>query len=156
MTLGMKVGLGLGDFVMDGDQATPRKEDIATPPNFWPMFIVPNGWMDEDATWYESRPRPRPHCIIRRGPSSPRQGHSSPPLFGPCLLWPRSPISATPELFTCSIARSATRRYLIYSEAILWVFAPQGRHDAPIGVKCGTEDGGLLLRAKFHPDRCNG
>jgi len=94
MTLGMKVGLGLGDFVMDGDQATPRKEDIATPPNFWPMFIVPNGWMDEDATWYESRPRPRPHCA-RRGPSCPRKRHSSPsPVFGPCQLWPRSPISA--------------------------------------------------------------
>jgi len=52
------------------------------------------GWMrmDEDATWYGSRPRPRPHCV-RRGPSSLRKGHSSPPLFGPCLLWPRSPIS---------------------------------------------------------------
>jgi len=54
--------------------------------------------MDEDATWYGSRPRPRPHCI-RRGPSSPRKGHSI--LFGPCLLWPRSPISATAELLYC-------------------------------------------------------
>jgi len=35
--------------------------------------------MDKDATWYGSRPRPKPHCI-RRGPSSPRKGHSS-PLF---------------------------------------------------------------------------
>jgi len=25
----------------------------------------------------------------------PRKGHSSPPLFGPCILWPRSPIWAT-------------------------------------------------------------
>jgi len=40
--------------------------------------LWPNGWMDEDATWYGSRPRPRPHCI-RRGPSSPRNGRSSPP-----------------------------------------------------------------------------
>ena len=53
--------------------------------------------MDEDATWYGSRPQPRPHCI-RRGPSSAWNGHSSPPhLFGPCLLWPRLPISATAE-----------------------------------------------------------
>ena len=29
-------------------------------------------------------------------------------------------------------------------------FAPQGRHVAPMGVKFGT-----LLRAKFHPHRCN-
>jgi len=36
-------------------------------------------------------------------PAPPRKGHSSPaPLFGPCLLWPRSPISATAELlFVC-------------------------------------------------------
>ena len=35
-----------------------------------------NGWMDQDATWYGDRPRPRPHCA-RWGPSSPTQkGHS--------------------------------------------------------------------------------
>ena len=51
--------------------------------------------MDEDATWYRSRPWLRPH---RDGdPASPQRGHSSPPLFGPCLLWPWSPISVTAE-----------------------------------------------------------
>ena len=46
------------------------------------------------------------------------------------------------------------------------IFAPQGRHVAPIRVKFGTEEGtevfgteegtkGPLLRAKFHPYRCN-
>jgi len=35
--------------------------------------------MDEDATWYRSRPRPRPHCV-RRGPSSsPAKGAEQPP-----------------------------------------------------------------------------
>jgi len=53
--------------------------------------------MDKDTTWYGSRPRPRPHWI-RRGLSSPQRGTAAPPLFGPCLLWPRSPISATAEL----------------------------------------------------------
>jgi len=24
--------------------------------------LWPNGWMDQDATWYEGRPRPWPHC----------------------------------------------------------------------------------------------
>jgi len=66
-------------------------------PIFGPYLVWPNGWMDEDTTWYGSRPRPRPHCI-RPGLSYPRKGHSSPPLFGPCLLWPWSPISATAEL----------------------------------------------------------
>ena len=59
-------------------------------------------------------------------------------------------------LFTGSIVRSASRRYLIYSEADFEVF----RHVAPMGVKFGMEEGtegplGPLLRAKFHPHRCN-
>ena len=49
--------------------------------------LWPNGWMDQNATWYGSRSRPTPHCV-RWGPSShPQMGHNSPPLFG-CLLWP--------------------------------------------------------------------
>ena len=43
-------------------------------------------------------------------------------------------------IFTGSIARSATRRYLIYSEANFEVFRPAERHVAPMGVKFGTEE----------------
>ena len=75
MSLGMEVDLSPGDFVFDGDPATPRKRAHPSPPNFWSMSIVPNGWIDEDATWYGSRPRPRP-----RGPSYSRKKHNS-PLF---------------------------------------------------------------------------
>jgi len=72
-------------------------------PVFGSCLLCPNGWMDEDANWYGSRPQPRPHCI-RRGPSSPRKKHHSPPpLFGPCLLWRRSPISAIAEILFCSL-----------------------------------------------------
>jgi len=39
MPLGMEVGLGLGDFIFDGDPAPPRKKGTA-PPNFWPISIV--------------------------------------------------------------------------------------------------------------------
>jgi len=45
MALGMEVGLGPGDFVLDGDQ--PRKESTPTHPIFWPTSIVGNrldGW----------------------------------------------------------------------------------------------------------------
>jgi len=39
------------------------------------------------------------HIVLDGDPApSPRKGLSSPPLFGPCLLWPRSPMSATDEL----------------------------------------------------------
>jgi len=80
------------------DSATPPQKRGSPPPKkIQPMFIVAKRLMDEDASWYGSRPQPRPHCT-RRAPSYARNGHSSPHLFGPCLLWPRSPISATTEL----------------------------------------------------------
>jgi len=61
-------------------------------------FHIHRGWVNEDANRYGSRPRPRPHCV-RQEPSSPAKGaQQPPPLFGPCLLWPRSPIPATSEL----------------------------------------------------------
>ena len=41
--------------------------------------------MDEDAIWYGSRPRRRPHCI-RRVPSDPRKGHSTTPSFRPMSI----------------------------------------------------------------------
>jgi len=51
-----------------------------------------------------------------------------------------------------SIARSASRRYLVYSEADFEVFRPAGATRCTDGVKFGTEEGtvGPLLRAKFH------
>jgi len=43
--------------------------------------------MDQDATWYGGRPRPRRLCV-RWGPSLlPKKGAEQ-PIFGPCLFWP--------------------------------------------------------------------
>ena len=80
----------------------PSPKGARTAPQFFVQCpLWPNDRMDEDATCYGSRPRPRPHCI-RRGPSSARQAHSSPPSFRSISivghLWQRSPISATAEL----------------------------------------------------------
>jgi len=61
MPLGMVVGLSPVDFVLNGDPAPSPKR--GQQPNFQPMFIVPNGCMDQDATWYGGRPRPRQHCV---------------------------------------------------------------------------------------------
>jgi len=55
-----------------GTQLTPPKRGTA-PPIFGRCLLWPNGWVDEDAPWYGSRPRPRPHCVRRR-PSSPQRG----------------------------------------------------------------------------------
>jgi len=58
MPLGMEVGLGPGDFVFDGDPATPRKRHTLHP-IFGPCLLWRNGWMDQDATWYGGKPRRR-------------------------------------------------------------------------------------------------
>ena len=45
MPLGMEVGLGPGDFVLDGDPApSPPKEHSS--PILGPYLLWPNGWMD--------------------------------------------------------------------------------------------------------------
>jgi len=71
MPLGTEVNLGQCDVVRWGRSS----------PIFCPCLLGPNGWMDEDATWYGSRPGPKPH-FVRRGPSSLRErGTAAPPLF---------------------------------------------------------------------------
>jgi len=40
LALGMEVGIGPGNFVFDGDPATPRKKGTPTAPNLRPMSIV--------------------------------------------------------------------------------------------------------------------
>jgi len=49
MSLVMELGIGPGDFVLDGDPAPPPKRG-AEPPYFRPMFIVAK-WLDE-LSWY--------------------------------------------------------------------------------------------------------
>ena len=85
MPLGMMVNLGPGNIVLDADPAPPLKGH--SPPNFDSCLLWPNGWIDQDATWYKGKPRPRPHCVTW-GASSPSKNGHSPPIFGPCLFWP--------------------------------------------------------------------
>jgi len=70
MPLGTEVGLGPGHIVLAGNSATPSNDGDTTVPSFGPCLLYPNGWMDQDATWYGGRSRPRPHYV------------------GPCVLWP--------------------------------------------------------------------
>ena len=69
MPLGTEVGLVLRNIVFIVDPAIPQTKGTPTPPNFGPCLLCPYGWMDADAAWYGSRPRPRPHCT-RRSSSS--------------------------------------------------------------------------------------
>jgi len=78
MKLGMQVGLGPGNTMLDGDPTPPKQGH--RPPIFGPCLLWPNVWVDQDATWHGSRPRPRQHCV-RWGCSSPQKGHSLLPQF---------------------------------------------------------------------------
>ena len=74
-------------IVLDGDPAPPKRS-TAPPLLFGSCVLLPNGWMDQDATWYGGGPQPRPHCV-KWAPSSPQKGSQQPPpLFRPCLFWP--------------------------------------------------------------------
>jgi len=68
--LGTEVGLGPGHIVLDGDPA---------PPLFGPCLLWPNGWTDQDVTWYEGRPWAGQHCV-KCGPRPIPQA-AQPPNF---------------------------------------------------------------------------
>ena len=84
MSLGMELGLGLGpgDFVLDGDPASLHKRGRSPPPQiFGPCLLWLDGLMDEAGTWHKGRPQPRRLCV-RCGPSPlPQKGAEHPPQF---------------------------------------------------------------------------
>jgi len=60
----------------------PQKKGHTNPhPIFGPCLLWPNGWMDEHAAWYRSRPRPRPHCTTRDPSSRERGTAATPPTY---------------------------------------------------------------------------
>ena len=79
MALDMEVGLSPGDFVLDGDPASPPLMGHS-PPIFRQCLLCPNGWIDQDATWYGGRPQPRRLCV-RWGPSPSPKGVEAPLQF---------------------------------------------------------------------------
>jgi len=82
----MKVSLGPGDFVLDGDPA-PLPKKGAEPLIFGPCLLWPKCCMYQDTTWYGGRPQPSRLCV-RWGPCSPFPKGAQPPIFGRCPLWP--------------------------------------------------------------------
>ena len=73
-------------------------------PSIRPCLLLPNSWMDQDATWYGGSPRPRPHCV-RWGTqlSLPKKGHSSPQFSahvccGQTAGWTKMPLGMEVDL----------------------------------------------------------
>jgi len=85
MPLGVQVGLSPGDFVYHGDSAPPPKRD--TGPQFSAHFYCGQmaGWIKMPLGMGVGL---IPGVIVLDGDRAlPKKGHS-PPIFGPCLLWP--------------------------------------------------------------------
>ena len=85
MSLGMELGLGPGDLVLDGEPAPPPQKGG---PNFRPCSLWPNGCMDEAGTWHGGRPHLRRLCVSWGASPFPKGGGAPSPIFGPFLLWP--------------------------------------------------------------------
>jgi len=100
MPLGMEVGLSSGGFVLDGDPASPPLKGHN------PKFLS-NVRCGQTTAWMKTPVGKEvdlgPGYIVLDGvPALREKGTAVPHLFGPWLLWPRSPISATAELlFIC-------------------------------------------------------
>ena len=98
MVLGTEVGLSPGDFVLDGP-SYPQKKGTPTHTQFLAHVYCGQtaGWMKTAlGTKVDLGPG---HIVLDGVPSFRKKGAQQPPrLFGPCLLWPRSAISATAEL----------------------------------------------------------
>ena len=92
MKLGVEVGLGPGHIVLDVDPAHPL------PPNGHRahITILAHIYCGQTAGWIKMPKMPLgtkvglgPGDIVIDGdPAPPMKWHCSPPLFGPCLLWP--------------------------------------------------------------------
>jgi len=90
---GGRLGLGPGNFVLDGDPAPHSPKGRAVPP---PQFLAhvhlrPNGCMDQDDTWHGGEPWYRPHCArwgVGHPAPFPIKGGGARSIFGPCLLQP--------------------------------------------------------------------
>jgi len=75
-----------------------------SPPIFGPSLLWPNGYMDQDATWYGGRSWPTQHCV-RCGPSYPqKKGHTHPFTIlarvycGQMAGWVKTPLGTAVDL----------------------------------------------------------
>jgi len=72
--------------VLDGDPAPPK---VKEPPNFWPMSIrcgLMVGWIKMKLCMQVGLSPD--HIVLDRDPAPPPKKGHSPPIFGPCPLWP--------------------------------------------------------------------
>ena len=91
MPLGTEVDLSLRDIVFEVDPATPEKGHTH------PIQFLAHVYCGQMAGWMKIDLGPG-HIVLDGVPTPAKGAQQPPPIFGPCLLWQRSPISATAEL----------------------------------------------------------
>ena len=93
MPLGTEANVGSGDVVLHRVTALPKKAQ--------PLFSV-HVYCGQTAGWMKTPLGTEvdlgPGHIVLDGVPALRERVQQPSLFSACLLWPRSPISATAEL----------------------------------------------------------
>ena len=93
MPLGTEVGLGLRDIVFDVTQLPPEKWHTHSTQLLAHVYC---GQMAGNSGWMKTPLGTEvdlgPGHIVLDGVPAPAKGAQQPSLFGPCLLWPRSPI----------------------------------------------------------------
>ena len=103
----MEMGLGPGHIVLDGDTA-PLSQKEAQPPILAHVYCGQTAGWNKTLLGTEVDLGPGHFLLDGFSAVGERGTAAPPPLFGPCLLWPRSPISATAELLLyCSYAAVA-------------------------------------------------
>jgi len=101
MKLGMQVSLGPGHIALDEDLA-PAPPKGRSPPIFGPRLLWPNGWMDQDATWYGGKPGPGE--VVLYGVAAPPKRGTAPPQFsvhvycGQTAGWMNTPLGTEVDL----------------------------------------------------------
>jgi len=103
MPLGLEVN-GPGDVVLD-EVAAPRPQRGRAPQFLVHVYCSQTAGCMKTPLCTEVDLVPD-HIVLVQDPALLRKEHSSPPLFGPCLLWPWSPMSATAELLLHCSRRS--------------------------------------------------
>jgi len=129
MALDMEAGLSPGDFVLDGDPApTPQKAAKLHPQFSAHFYCGQTAGCIKMPLGIEVGLRPGDFVLDGDPALLPKKGRS-PPIFGPCLLWLRSPISATAELlpvtFLFCIIRTTERNKNKYKSSAV---AEMGDH----------------------------
>jgi len=92
----MEVGLSPGDFVFDGDSATPRKKGHPTPTQFLAHVCCGQtaGWM-KTPLGVEEDLGPG-HIVLDRVPTACQRGTTAPASF-----WPMSIVATVAHLSCC-------------------------------------------------------